>query len=108
MIKKTIKQSKTIKFELKDGSKIVGRAYLYLIKNNLHKRPYGLLEDVFVNNAYRGRGLGTQLIEKVIKEAKKRKCYKLISTSRISRKNVHKFYQKLGFKKWGVEFRINF
>lgn len=105
---KSVKQSKAIKFELKQGKKTVGRAYLYLVTNNLHKKPYGLLEDVFVEDEYRGRGLGTKLISQVIQEAKKRKCYKLIATSRASRKSVHKLYQKFGFKKWGVEFRMNF
>ncbi len=105
---KFVKQSKAIKFEVKDGRKTIGRAYLYLIKNDLHKKPYGLLEDVFVDESFRGQGLGTKLIQDVVKEAKKRKCYKLIGTSRVSRKSVHRLYQRLGFKKWGVEFRINF
>ena len=28
--------------------KVVGRAFLYVMTNDLHKRPFGLLEDVFV------------------------------------------------------------
>ncbi len=106
-IKKSIKQSKAIKFEVKDGRKTIGRAYLYIIKNDLHKKPYGLLEDLFVEEAYRKQGLGTKLLIKVISEAKKRKLYKLIGTSRTSRMKAHKFYEKYGFKKYGYEFRMN-
>ena len=34
-------------------------------------------------------------------------CYKLIATSRTSRPNVHELYERLGFEKHGVEFRMN-
>ncbi|HBX16020.1 MAG TPA: GNAT family N-acetyltransferase, partial [Candidatus Magasanikbacteria bacterium] len=35
-----------IKFFIKDGKKEIGRAYLYILKNDLHKEPFGFLEDV--------------------------------------------------------------
>lgn len=104
---KFINTSKVVKFEVRDGKKEIGRAFLYVIKNDLHNKPYGLLEDLFVEEKHRGEGLGKMLLLKVIKEAKKRKLYKLIGTSRTERKLVHKFYQKYGFKKYGFEFRID-
>ncbi len=103
----SIKSSKAIKIEIIDGKKKLGRAFLYLIKNDLHKRPYGLMEDVFVDEKMRGHGLGSRLIKDIFKEAKKRKCYKLIATSRMDRPKVHKLYTRFGFKKHGVEFRID-
>ncbi|MBI3232336.1 MAG: GNAT family N-acetyltransferase [Candidatus Doudnabacteria bacterium] len=106
-IQRTITSSKVIKLELKDGKTKIGRAFLYIIENDLHKRPYGLLEDLFVNEKYRGTGLGKQLLLMAVKEAKKRKLYKLIGTSRSSRAEVHSFYEKHGFKKYGFEFRLN-
>jgi|SRR3989338_1624460 len=106
-LSKSIKASKTIKFEIKDGKKIIGRAFLYIIKNDLHKAPYGLLEDLFVEEEYRSQGLGKKLLLRVIGEAKKRKLYKLIGTSRTFRTAVHSFYEKYGFKKWGAEFRMD-
>jgi GNAT superfamily N-acetyltransferase len=105
-ISKSIKTSKAIKMEIKDGKKTVGRAFLYLIKNDLHKKPYGLLEDVYVDENYRKQGLGGQLVKAVITEAKKQKCYKLLATSRMERESVHKYYEKFGFKKHGFEFRL--
>jgi len=106
-IYKSIKPSKAVKFIARDGKKIAGRAFLYIIKNNLHKKPYGLLEDLFVEEVYRGQGLGKQLLLMVIAEAKRRKLYKLIGTSRTFRTAVHSFYEKYGFKKYGLEFRMN-
>jgi GNAT superfamily N-acetyltransferase len=104
----TLKPSKFVKIEIKNGSKKLGRAFLYLIKNDLHKAPYGLMEDVFVDESQRGQGLGTKLIAEIFKQAKKHKCYKLIATSRNTNKKVHQLYQRLGFKKHGIEFRFDF
>src|SRR5581483_9973535 len=104
-LKRTIKSSKYIKIEVVEGSKKVGRAFLYLIYNDLHKRPYGLMEDVFVDEAMRGQGLGTKLVKEIINLAKKHQCYKLIATSRTSRPKVHKLYSRFGFQRHGVEFR---
>jgi GNAT superfamily N-acetyltransferase len=99
---------KYIKIEIKQDGESVARGFLYLIKNDLHQRPYGLMEDVFVSESLRGKGMGTQLIKEVIKEAKKQKCYKLIATSRLTKPKVHKLYKRLGLKKHGYEFRIDF
>ncbi len=96
------------KFTITENDKDVARAYLYFIKNDLHKEPFGLLEDVFVEEQSRGQGYGSQLVNKVIEEAKKHGCYKIICTSRTSKPKVHELYKKLGFKEHGLEFRIDF
>lgn len=97
-----------IKFFVKDGQKEIARAFLYILKNGLHQRPFGFLEDVFVDEKYRGQGLGILLVKKAIKAAKREHCYKFIATSRRSRPRVHQLYKKLGFKDWGREFRIDY
>lgn len=96
-----------IRFTLNDNGDEIGRAYLYVMHNGLHDRPFGLLEDVFVDEHYRGNGLGTDLVFRVIDAARERGCYKLIATSRYSRPQVHKLYKSLGFCDYGVEFRID-
>lgn len=106
-IKSKNKSSKVLKLELKDGKKVYGRAFLYIIKNDLHKQSYGYLEDLYVVEKFRGKGYGRVLLKEAIKKAKKLKLYKLVGTSRSSRKEVHKFYQKYGFKKYGFEFRMD-
>lgn len=100
-------KSEAVKFEIVDAGKVIGRVYLYLIKNDLHKEPYGYLEDLFVDESHRGSGLGKRLVQTVIEEAKKLGCYKLIGTSRNSRAEVHEFYKKLGFEEYGKEFRMD-
>ncbi len=107
-IKKKIIRCQGIRFSIKEGKKELGRAYLYLMTNGLHDRPFGLLEDVYVDENFRNQKLGTDLVKGIIAEAKKQKCYKLIATSRQFRPAVHRWYKKIGFKDYGKEFRIDF
>jgi GNAT superfamily N-acetyltransferase len=96
-----------IKLSVEIEGKGAARAYLYIMHNDLHQKPFGLLEDVFVDESLRGQGIGTELINKIIEEAKRNDCYKIVATSRNSRPRVHELYERLGFEKWGVEFRMN-
>lgn len=95
------------KFSIMSDNKEVARAYLYILSNDLHKEPFGLLEDVFVEESLRGKGVGTELVKSVILAARDAGCYKLIATSRFSRDRVHVLYKSLGFEDYGKEFRIN-
>lgn len=100
--------AKGIRFSISDNGRELARAYLYVMTNDLHKAPFGLLEDVFVDESQRGGGLGTTLVKEVIAAAHEVGCYKLIATSRTSRPKVHELYERLGFENHGVEFRMNF
>ncbi|MDD4272012.1 MAG: GNAT family N-acetyltransferase [Patescibacteria group bacterium] len=104
---KTIKAG-GIKFFIEQDGREAARAYLYILKNDLHERPFGFMEDVFVGENFRSQGLGARLVEELIKAAKLNNCYKLIGNSRQERFNVHELYERLGFKNWGKEFRMEF
>ena len=97
-----------IRFSARADGAEVARAYLYLMHNDLHQEPFGLMEDVFVDESQRGGGVGAQLVNEIIAAAKENGCYKLIATSRDSRPKVHELYRRLGFSDHGREFRINF
>ena len=107
IISKKENTSLRIKFEAKEGGTLLGWAYIYIIYNDLHKEPYGFLENLFVEEEHRGRGVGKKLIENLIKEARAQGCYKLIGTSRYDRPEVHAMYEKIGFKDYGKEFRMD-
>ncbi|MFA5188120.1 MAG: GNAT family N-acetyltransferase [Patescibacteria group bacterium] len=96
-----------LKIQNKQGKEI-GRAFLYVMYNDLHLQPFGLIEDVFIVKKMRGHGHGKALVKQVIELAKEKGCYKLIATSRHSRSKVHKLYIKLGFHDQGTEFRFDF
>jgi GNAT superfamily N-acetyltransferase len=100
-------QSKGYKLVYTEGGIDLARAYVYIIKNDLHEEPYAFLEDVYVNENNRGSGYGTQIVEEAIELARSLKCSKIIGTSRHERHLVHTFYQRLGFKNYGIEFRMD-
>lgn len=100
-------KSYAIKITAEEDGKTLGRAYLYVMQNDLHEEPFGFMEDVFVEAGKRGRGIGTKLVNEVIAEAKKQRCYKIICTSRYTSTKVHDLYMKLGFKDHGKEFRMD-
>ena len=96
-----------IRFSLEVGGKEVARAFLYILRNDLHNEPFGFIEDVHVVESHRGRRLASRLIAEVIAEARRNSCYKIVETSRFSRPEVHRLYKRLDFKRWGYEFRLN-
>ena len=95
------------RFSISKHGTEVARAYLYVMSNGLHKEPFGLLEDVYVEESERGTGIGTALVKEVIAAATEFGCYKLLATSRASRPKVHALYERLGFENYGLEFRMN-
>lgn len=107
-IKYENKSCSGIKVIAEENGKKMGRAYLYILYNDLHKKPFGFMEDVYVDENYRGEGTGKKLVSEIIKKAKEKGCYKLVCTSRYKREKVHEFYEKFGFKDYGKEFRIDF
>ncbi len=106
-IKKEQKEN-AIRLSAVENGEELGAMYLYLIRNDSHKEPYGLLEDLLVKEEHRKKGIGSLLVKEALAEAKRLNCYKVIGTSRMARENVHSFYEKLGLKKYGYEFRIDF
>ena len=107
VFKKAKSESRGVRLAVFEAGKEAGRLFIYILRNELHREPFAIFEDLFVLPECRGRGLGRALLKRAIKIAKQSGCYKIISYSRHSRKNLHKFYRSLGFKNHGVELRID-
>jgi N-acetylglutamate synthase-like GNAT family acetyltransferase len=100
--------TKAKKLTISQDGKVVARGRIYFLENDLgHNAPVGYIEDVYVEEGYRKNGYGKQIVEALIEEAKKAGCYKIIGCSRYSREKVHSFYEKMGFKDYGKEFRLD-
>lgn len=98
---------RAVKISITEKGVVIGRAFLYLINNTSHDCPYGLIEDLWVDESYRKQGIGSKIIIKVLEEAKRQNCYKVIAQSRYEKQGVHYFYEKNGFKDHGKNFRID-
>lgn len=67
-------EAKGIRISVTDNGVEVGRAYLYLMYNDLHEQPFGLMENV----SHRGKGVGSKLVDQVVELAKGENCYNSI------------------------------
>lgn len=89
----------------KDSDRIVGMAALYIHQKVGKIGSY--IEDVVVDSAYRGQGLGKKIVQALIDEARERGVVSIALTSRPERVAAHTLYEKLGFKKYDTTvFRI--
>ena len=106
-IKRETRNAHGVRFSISRDGREIARAYLYVMANDLHQAPFGLLEDVYVDESHRDAGLGASLVREVLGAAREAGCYKLIATSRKSRPKVHDLYRRLGFEEHGIEFRMS-
>ena len=100
--------NKGIKLEYHENGERLGRATIYILHNELQDRPFGLLEDVFVEPSHRRRGIGSILTNEAVQYGNHLGCYKLICTSRYTSKKIYTMYTEAGFKDHGREFRIDY
>ena len=84
-----------------EGNTIIGVASIHIIYKL--SRTLGLIEDVAVNKDHRGKGIGKNLIEKLIEIGKQKNCDKIVLNT--SEKNS-KFYEKIGFEKNEIQMVI--
>jgi GNAT superfamily N-acetyltransferase len=56
------------------------------------------IESVRVDQKYRGKGIGKELMKWAINRAREENCFAMQLTTNAERKDAHRFYEKLGFK----------
>lgn len=81
-----------------ETSQIIGTATLCLVyaPTGIHAR----LEDVVVDEAFRGRGVGEALTLETIRLAREAGANYMALTSNPRREAANRLYQRLGFKRW--------
>jgi ribosomal protein S18 acetylase RimI-like enzyme len=87
----------TIVLVVRDGDRIIGTGTI--VWNTFLSDTCAFVEDVVIDAAYRGRGLGKKLMRALITSARRRRVRTLALTSRSSRVAANALYQKLGFKR---------
>ncbi len=83
-------------FAARSQNKIVGMITLIIYRIPYTKKA--VLEDVVVDEDFRGQGIGTKLIQTAIAKAKKTGAFIIDFTSRPNRESANRLYKKLGFK----------
>jgi len=65
------------------------------------------VESVRVIERLRGQGIGADMMEWAIERARQRGCHLMQLTSHKSRKDAHRFYERLGFTKSHIGMKIS-
>jgi ribosomal protein S18 acetylase RimI-like enzyme len=90
-----------------EKGKVIGSLEIMIVPNLSHKGlPWALVENVIVDEALRRTGVGRQLMQYAINQAKNAGCYRISLSSNNSRTIAHKFYESLGFKGSSIGFRL--
>lgn len=95
----------TIVAEHQPTCKVVATATLLVERKYVHAgASIGHVEDVVVDAAHRGRGLGQELMRALQEQASKARCYKLILACKSS---TVPFHEKCGYRKCEQQMRLD-
>lgn len=91
-----------------DG-RIVGSFALLIMDNLGHLGARSaIVEDVVVDPALQGSGIGRAMMQFAAERCREKDCYKLALSSNMKRERAHAFYSSLGFERHGFSFRLLF
>jgi len=91
-----LKGQKTILMLALDGKKVVGMGLLCFV--DMIRITKCLIEDVIVDEKYRGQGIGEGIVNHLIQEARAKKVEYIDLTSKPKRVAANNLYKKLGFQ----------
>ncbi|MDF2504069.1 MAG: acetyltransferase [Clostridium sp.] len=82
------------------NGKLVASCNTSIIKNLTRDlRPYGLIENVITDSRYRKKGYATKALNKAVKIAKEKNCYKVMLLTGSKKEETLRFYEKAGFSR---------
>jgi len=91
----------------RDG-RVVGTFALMVIDNIAHwGTPTALVENVVVVEGEQGGGIGRWMMRRAFEIAAGKGAYKVALSSNIRSEKAHRFYESLGFEKYGYSFRLD-
>lgn len=81
------------------AGKIVGYGSVHWLPNLLLAGPEGYVSELFLLGSHRGQGIGSQLLELMKAEARRRRCSRLMLINRRTRESYQRqFYRKQGWE----------
>lgn len=88
-----------------ENNEIIGTATLLIEQKFIHNGgKVGHIEDVATRKGFEGRGVGRELIHKLIEFSNEYGCYKIILDCDAK---VAGFYEKIGFKQKAIMMRLD-
>ena len=80
------------------GPRLAGFCSL-TVKNNLWQAGnLGHIDELVVDGCFRGKGVGSRLLEEITKIARENGCKRIELDSAFHRKEAHRFYENAGYE----------
>ena len=90
-----------------EGGAVAGTLTLIVVPNLAYGgAPYAVVENVVVDEAHRGSGVGSILVREAVARARAAEAYKLSLTANLSREAAHGFYRSLGLEETHKGFEV--
>ena len=104
---KVINSDNTYVYVYEDLSEIIGFIVFSIRSVVRYPRPIMEVEEIFVSQQIRRKGVGRSLIQKAIDIGRQKQCYYIFLASDKKRAEAHMFHQSLGFIEYGYHFRLS-
>jgi ribosomal protein S18 acetylase RimI-like enzyme len=85
----------------------MGFASMIIMNNFWQESRVGYITTLIVDERCRGIGLGKELLDALIREAREYECKRIELDSGFQREETHKFYERLGFVKRAFLFSLD-
>ncbi len=90
-----------------EAGEVVGTFALMVIDNIAHwGTPTALVENVVVAEGQQGGGIGRWMMREAFALAASKGAYKVALSSNLRSEKAHRFYESLGFEKYGFSFKL--
>ena len=83
-------------FIAKEGDKIAGFAWA-IFYEHIKNKGVGIIEELYIDDSYRGKGIGKALVGKALGYLAKHSTVALVTTG-TEMKGAQRFYEAIGFK----------
>ncbi|MHA7772701.1 GNAT family N-acetyltransferase [Roseibium sp. M-1] len=91
----------------KKGDQLISTCTLVIVPNLTRGcASYALIENVVTHSAWRGKGVGRDLLQAAIDKAFAEGCFKVMLMSGNANIEAHRFYETLGFLKSKTGFEL--
>jgi GNAT superfamily N-acetyltransferase len=88
-------------------SKIVGLISLVFLPRLNKNKPEAWIPDFIVDQEYRNKGIGRELLMKCIDIARREKCWRIRLETGLSRKRAQRFYKMMEMKPFALAFKLS-
>lgn len=83
---------------------IIGFCSLSVMVTLWSEGKLGHIDELIVDEGFRGKGVGSRLLEEITRRAEKKGCKKIELESDLHRKDAHRFYLDRGYIKASYSF----